>query len=532
MNGNGKLQKTHELDDEVSHSISRLHRQHFTQDNAYPDSPPRSRSQSDASVATMGDKVVPPSPRPSFDLKESSSREPSVPGTPRTLAKRHTMVNLSKKQTQSILDSRAGRESVFFGFYTLFWVMMGCTLIRQMAVNFMVKQQVIGFNIISILTRDLLKIALTDLAMYLATYEAYLLQVLVYKGYVNWDRFGWLFQNVYQAVFLFTGLWFTNYMNFPWIGGVFLLLHSLVFIMKMHSYAFYNGYFWHIMRRLKRARELLARTEHEECDPVAIEDLTQEIDFCVEEIKMQSSRVQFPENINLRSFFEYSMFPTLIYQIEYPRTETFRLSYFLKKTAATFGTFWCMIAVAEEYLYPVAVSAMSLRDEPLHVKVQMYPIVLLDLLPGFALIYLLTFYIIWDAILNGIAELTFFGDREFYGEWWNSVSWDQFAKDWNVPVHRFLLRHVYHSSMSALNISKGGATIITFLLSSMVHELVMYSIFRKLRGYLFLLQMSQIPLVMVSRTKYLRDKRVLGNVIFWIGICTGPSIMCSLYLTF
>lgn len=44
--------------------------------------------------------------------------------------------------------------------------------------------------------------------------------------------------------------------------------------------------------------------------------------------------------------------------------------------------------------------------------------------------YLLVFYIIWDAILNAIAELTRFSDREFYGPWWNSVTWDQFAREW------------------------------------------------------------------------------------------------------
>lgn len=72
--------------------------------------------------------------------------------------------------------------------------------------------------------------------------------------------------------------------------------------------------------------------------------------------------------------------------------------------------------------------------------------------------YLLVFYIIWDAILNAIAELTRFSDREFYGPWWNSVTWDQFARDWNVPVHRFLLRHVYHSSISSFRVSKQSAT--------------------------------------------------------------------------
>lgn len=28
-----------------------------------------------------------------------------------------------------------------------------------------------------------------------------------------------------------------------------------------------------------------------------------------------------------------------------------------------------------------------------------------------------------------------FADREFYQDWWNSTSWDEFARKWNKPVH-------------------------------------------------------------------------------------------------
>jgi sterol O-acyltransferase len=48
----------------------------------------------------------------------------------------------------------------------------------------------------------------------------------------------------------------------------------------------------------------------------------------------------------------------------------------------------------------------------------------------------------------------------------------QYARDWNRPVHSFLLRHVYHSSISAFQLSKKSATFVTFLLSALVHELV------------------------------------------------------------
>lgn len=28
-----------------------------------------------------------------------------------------------------------------------------------------------------------------------------------------------------------------------------------------------------------------------------------------------------------------------------------------------------------------------------------------------------------------------FADREFYQDWWNSTTWDEFARKWNKPVH-------------------------------------------------------------------------------------------------
>lgn len=80
------------------------------------------------------------------------------------------------------------------------------------------------------------------------------------------------------------------------------------------------------------------------------------------------------------------------------------------------------------------------------------------------------------------------------------VSWDQFARDWNRPVHNFLLRHVYHSSISSMKVNKHTATLITFFLSACVHELVMWSLFKKLRGYLLILQMCQLPVSLTSRS--------------------------------
>ncbi|KAI7127092.1 acyl-CoA/sterol acyltransferase [Hortaea werneckii] len=167
---------------------------------------------------------------------------------------------------------------------------------------------------------------------------------------------------------------------------------------------------------------------------------------------------------------------------------------------------------------------------PIEERWREFPFIVSDMLFPLLIEQLLTWYLIWECILNVLAEVTRFADRGFYGDWWNSVTWDQYARDWNRPVHNFLLRHVYHSSISTFHLSRNAATFVTFLLSALVHEMCMAIMFKKVRGYLFWMQLLQMPLVMVSRSKLLKGRVVLGNVIFWMGLFVGPSFLTSLYL--
>ncbi|KAJ5668818.1 Sterol O-acyltransferase ACAT/DAG/ARE [Penicillium macrosclerotiorum] len=261
--------------------------------------------------------------------------------------------------------------------------------------------------------------------------------------------------------------------------------------------------------------------------------LEKEIELLSEGLRGQfSSANHYPKNLTVHNFCDFVTLPTLVYELEYPRTEKIDWVYVAEKTAATFGTIMVMIAVSQYWIYPVVMQTLRMKEEGLTVqqRLQEFPWVLSDLLFPFMMEYLLAFYVIWECVLNALAEITRFADRGFYADWWNSVSWDQFARDWNRPVHSFLLRHVYHSSISTFHLSRVSASLITFLLSACVHELIMLCIFRRLRGYLLILQMSQLPLVSLSRTRFMRDQRLVGNIFFWLGIFTGPSLLCSLYL--
>ena len=117
----------------------------------------------------------------------------------------------------------------------------------------------------------------------------------------------------------------------------------------------------------------------------------------------------------------------------------------------------------------------------------------------FMITFLLVFLVIWEYILGAFAEITCFADRHFYSDWWNSSDWLEFSREWNIPVYHFLRRHVFFSSKTYF--STPVAMTITFLVSSLGHELIMGCITKKLRGYGFFAMMLQLPIVALQRGK-------------------------------
>ena len=119
----------------------------------------------------------------------------------------------------------------------------------------------------------------------------------------------------------------------------------------------------------------------------------------------------------------------------------------------------------------------------------------------------------------------------------------EFSREWNIPVHHFLRRHVYGASRPY--VSRNTATLITFLVSAFGHELVMGCITKKLRGYGFVAQMLQLPIVALQRTRIVRSRRLfnvsptqyrtrlscssllimLQNILFWSSMILGLAMV-------
>ena len=65
------------------------------------------------------------------------------------------------------------------------------------------------------------------------------------------------------------------------------------------------------------------------------------------------------------------------------------------------------------------------------------------------MIWLTSFYLVFHSALNLSGELLRFADREFYYGWWNANNILEFWKTWNVPVHRFCVRHIFKPMLRA-----------------------------------------------------------------------------------
>ncbi|CAL9734217.1 sterol O-acyltransferase 2 [Monosporozyma servazzii] len=432
----------------------------------------------------------------------------------------------------------------FAGLYVALWMSIAFGILRILFNFYWThNNSIMDLPIVQFMTTDLYVVAFLDFILYSTTYISFCIQWLCKRHLIEWHSVGRPIMIVFEFLFFLCGVIIPErVLRLHWIAKIYLFLHSLVLLMKTHSYTFYHGYLWDLWKELHYSKMKLAELKDKDNgDPETIEILNKSIDFCEFEFNLQSQtcqdknqQIKFPDTITFTNYFMYTMFPVLVYQSRYPRTAKIRWNYVVEKVFAIFGTIFIMIVNAQVFMYPIAISAMTIRDSPWTSwsdRLTEWARIMIDIAPSFICMYLLTFYLIWDAILNCIAELTRFGDRYFYGDWWNCVNWGEFSRIWNIPVHKFLLRHVYHSSISAFQLSRGQATFMTFFLSAIFHELSMYVIFNRFRFYLFFFQMLQLPLVSLSNSKLLKDKPVIGNVIFWIGICIGPSVMCSLYLT-
>ncbi|KAI5821019.1 MBOAT, membrane-bound O-acyltransferase family-domain-containing protein [Pyronema omphalodes] len=212
----------------------------------------------------------------------------------------------------------------------------------------------------------------------------------------------------------------------------------------------------------------------------------------------------YPKNITLSNLCYFWWAPTLVYQPVYPRSPEFRWNFFLKRVGETIGLSIAIWFLTVQYAAPVLTNSLAALGS------MNLPIILerlMKLSTVSLVIWLCGFFALFQSFLNALAELLRFGDREFYTDWWNSISVGRYWRTWNKPVNSFMRRHIY-TPLLARGWSQASASLVVFTFSAVMHELLVGVPTHNIIGVAFAGMMFQVPLY------------------FWISFCLVGQPLC------
>ncbi|XP_030054050.1 sterol O-acyltransferase 2-like [Microcaecilia unicolor] len=232
------------------------------------------------------------------------------------------------------------------------------------------------------------------------------------------------------------------------------------------------------------------------------------------------------KEVKLPTFSSYLYFlfcPTLIYRESYPRTPFIRWKYVIKNFAQFLGCQFYISFVLVTLCIPVFT---NMSKQPFSTKTLVLSIFHV-ILPGM-FILLLTFFAVLHCWPNAFAEMLRFGDRMFYKDWWNSTSFANYYRTWNIAVYEWLHYYVYRDLFRLLNKRFRTVAMLTaFLSSAVVHE---YAITLSL-GFFYPVMFCLFAILGVILNFIMNDKRTspFWNIIFWTCLFIGQGIQTCLY---
>ncbi|XP_045685988.1 sterol O-acyltransferase 2 isoform X1 [Phyllostomus hastatus] len=237
-------------------------------------------------------------------------------------------------------------------------------------------------------------------------------------------------------------------------------------------------------------------------------------------------RARGGEGVCAPSFSSYLYFlfcPTLIYRETYPRTPNIRWNYVAKNFAQALGCILYACFILGRLCVPVFA---NMSREPFSIRALVLS-VMHATLPGIFML-LLIFFAFLHCWLNAFAEMLRFGDRMFYRDWWNSTSFSNYYRTWNVVVHDWLYSYVYQDGLWLLGgQARGAAMLGVFVVSAVVHEYI----FCFVLGFFYPVMLI-LFLAFGGPMNFMMHDRHTGpawNVLMWTMLFLGQGIQVSLY---
>ena len=228
--------------------------------------------------------------------------------------------------------------------------------------------------------------------------------------------------------------------------------------------------------------------------------------------------VKYPKNLTFDNIYYFWFAPTLCYQLNYPRTKRIRFRYTCILLVVIFSTTFLMGFIGKTQIQPKLSESMIYLDR-FHIMGSLST--LFNIALPCTYVWLCFFYLYFHCVMILFAELTCFGDRTFYKSWWNATTFGSYWRLWNLPVHNWLVRHMYFPLLRK-GYSKWQANFLVFLFSAVMHEYLVSVPLHQIRIWAFLGMLGQAPLVFL--TDYLNNlpafkSSQVGNFAFWVIFC-------------
>eukprot|EP00079_Xenopus_tropicalis_P018432 XP_004920079.2 PREDICTED: diacylglycerol O-acyltransferase 1 [Xenopus tropicalis] len=234
------------------------------------------------------------------------------------------------------------------------------------------------------------------------------------------------------------------------VGAVFALGVYTILFLKLYSYMEVNH--WCRERRLAQT-QALGRSQSVPLIPKANGEVSRK-------------EVSYPGNLTHRDIYYFMLAPTLCYELNFPRSPRIRKRFLLRRLVEMLFIMQLLVGLIQQWMVPTIQNSMKpFRDMDYSRIIER----LLKLAVPNHLIWLIFFYWFFHSSMNFVAEIMRFGDREFYRDWWNSETVTYFWQNWNIPVHRWCLRHFY-KPMLRRGVSRWAAQAAVFLASAFFHE--------------------------------------------------------------
>ncbi|XP_050308933.1 diacylglycerol O-acyltransferase 1 [Anthonomus grandis grandis] len=303
--------------------------------------------------------------------------------------------------------------------------------------------------------------------------------------------------------------------GFSLIGASNVCTIYTVIFLKLWSYVQVN--MWCRNSRQKNSKGSLRRQS------VSLSNLQRAKDRSEEDLN--GGLCQYPDNLSLRDLYYFLFAPTLCYELNFARTERIRKRFLLKRIFEVLVGTQIILAVIQQWMIP------SIKNSLVPFSNMDYTLAterLLKLAIPNHLAWLIMFYILFHSWLNLFGELLQFADRDFYADWWNSSNIEVFWRTWNLPVHRWAVRHLY-LPMIDIGYGRTCASVVVFFFSAFFHEYMVSVPLRTYKIWAFMGMMGQIPLSMISRFVEKRYGPRFGNIVVWSSIIIGQPLCIMMY---